>query len=183
MSCRLSCFYFALIFLTFKELQAQSFDLADISKTSSHFLCKDQGVGRFRPYYMKNIEATGEYIDYSRIPKGLLGQNPMASLQECMDAVADANSQFGVICSRTGLNGWKPTIYTGTKPGRADFGYLGGSTIVQFSDCLTATRNSSEKGVCFWGGSDWYVSPIDHEGVLKGPYRALKDCVAQTKIE
>lgn len=146
----------------------------------SHFDCKDLGQGKFRPYYLQSIDGGTRYKDWSLTAKGLLGQNAMTSREEC-DAANDAsNEEFGVVCSRTGLDGWKPTIYTGTLPGRADFGYLGGSSIVRFEDCLAATAASSEKGVCFWGGSDWYVSPIDREGVVAGPYGTLSACTAFT---
>lgn len=161
---------------------AQSDEVEDENlPISSQFKCKDLGNGRFKPYYLKVSSDGTTYVDYSKTPKGLLGQNPMQSRKECEEAVASANQLYGVICSRTGLNGWKPTTYTGTRPGRADFGYLGGSSIVNFSDCLKATKNSSLKGVCFWGGSDWYVSPIDREGRLGGPYRTLDRCVATTR--
>ena len=103
---------------------------------SSHFECRDLGNGRYRPYYLQAIEGASELKNYSQTPKGLLGQNPMKSLDECQQALNNANHQFGVICSRTGLDGWKPTLYTGTVPGRADFGYLGGSSIMNFQDCL-----------------------------------------------
>jgi hypothetical protein len=146
----------------------------------SHFECKDLGSNAYRPYYMQALDGGARFKDWSQTSKGLLGQNAMRSLDECNQAVEAANQAFGVICSRTGLDGWKPTIYTGTTPGRADFGYLGGSSIEDFEDCLKATRQSSEKGVCFWGGSGWYVSPIDHEGATAGPYRSIDACVAYT---
>jgi hypothetical protein len=50
-----------------------------------------------------------------------------------------------------------------------------------YDDCLEATRNSSSAGVCFWGGSDWYVSPIDHEDVTLGPFATLAECVTHTQ--
>jgi hypothetical protein len=146
----------------------------------SHFECKDQGSSQYRPYYLEATDA-GTYLDYGATAKGLLGQNPMTSLDECNQARAASNADYGVICSRTGLDGWKPTIYTGTLPGRADFGYIGGSSIMRFADCLEATTNSSDAGVCFWGGSDWYVSPIDHEGLTAGPFRSIDECVTHTK--
>jgi hypothetical protein len=151
---------------------------------SSYFQCKEfTPTGRFKPYYMQAVDNGTRYIDYSTLAKGLLGQNYMRSLSECTQAVEAANSEFGVICSRTGLDGWKPTIYTGGLPGRSDFGYLGGSSIMEFSDCLTSTARSSARGVCFWGGSDWYVSPIDRAGVSSGPYRTLATCTAETMDE
>ncbi|MCB0406201.1 MAG: hypothetical protein KDD51_15575 [Bdellovibrionales bacterium] len=145
----------------------------------SHFECKDFGNSRYRPYYLKAIHGS-QYQDFSLTPKGLLGQNAMKSVDECERALEAANHEFGVICSRTGLDGWKPTLYTGTVPGRPDFGYLGGSSIMRFEDCLTATRHSSQKGVCFWGGSSWYVSPIDHEGLISGPFSSVEDCAQTT---
>ena len=147
----------------------------------SHFDCKAVGTSGYRPYYLKAINQGTEYEDYSQTSKGLLGQNPMTSEDECKRALESANNEFGVICSRTGLDGWKPTLYTGTVPGRADFGYLGGSSIVQFEDCLKATHGSSKEGVCFWGGSDWYISPIDKEGVTAGPFNSIDECVTHTK--
>lgn len=148
----------------------------------SHFECKEQGSGRYRPYYLKANAAGTELEDYSEKPKGLLGQNAMTSSDECQQALDNANHEFGVICSRTGLDGWKPTLYTGTVPGRPDFGYLGGSSIMKFEDCLKATKNSSEAGgVCFWGGSDWYTSPLDKEGMKAGPFRSIDDCVASSQ--
>jgi hypothetical protein len=147
----------------------------------SHFECKDLGSDLYRPYYLQAIDGGAHYKDWSQTPQGLLGQNPMTSLDECKQAVQAANREFGVICSRTGLDGWKPTIYTGTLPGRPDFGYLGGSSIMVFADCLKATANSSSAGVCFWGGSDWYVSPIDHEDVTLGPFDSIDECVAHTQ--
>lgn len=146
----------------------------------SRFECKDQGSNRYRPYYLQAVDSGASLKDWSKTSKGLLGQNAMRSQKECMDAIAAANVEFGVICSRTGLDGWKPTIYTGTSPGRPDFGYLGGSSIMKFDDCLKATRQSSKRGVCFWGGSDWYVSPITKEGVTAGPFNSVDDCVRQT---
>lgn len=146
----------------------------------SHFECKDLGNSRYRPFYLKVVQNGTQYQDYSQTPKGLLGQNAMKSISECERAVEAANQEFGVICSRTGLDGWKPTLYTGTVPGRPDFGYMGGSSIMDFEDCLTATRGSSQKGVCFWGGSSWYVSPIDHEGLTEGPFNSVEACVEAT---
>ena len=150
----------------------------------SHFRCKDVSGGSgtaFRPYFLQALDGGTKLRDWSQTSKGLLGQNPMKTLEECENSVQAANTLYGVICSRTGLDGWKPTIYTGTTPGRTDFGYMGGSTIVTFGDCLTATGNSSAKGVCFWGGSDWYVSPIDRAGTIGGPYRTLVECTKFTK--
>ena len=147
----------------------------------SHFECKAAGAESIRPYYLQAIDGGTRFKDYSLTPKGLLGQNPMSSGDECARALAAANDEFGVICSRTGLDGWKPTLYTGTVPGRADFGYLGGSSIMAFADCLRATQYSSKSGVCFWGGSDWYVSPIDHEDVTVGPFASIDECVTHTK--
>jgi hypothetical protein len=147
----------------------------------SHFACKDLGDGTFRPYYLKAVDGGTRYEDYSQTDHGLLGQNAMTSADECKQALAASNEAAGVVCSRTGLDGWKPTLYTGTVPGREDFGYLGGSSIMVFADCLKATSNSSAKGVCFWGGSDWYVSPIDHEDVTLGPFDSIDACVAATR--
>lgn len=153
------------------------------SSARSHFECKPQGGNTYRPYWLREIPSDGgaTYQDYSATPKGLLGQNAMTSLEECDQARAAANNAYGVICSRTGLDGWKPTLYTGTVPGRADFGYLGGSSITKIADCLKATQNSSSAGVCFWGGSDWYVTPIDREGTTSGPYATIDACVARTR--
>jgi hypothetical protein len=153
------------------------------SAETSHFACKAQGNGNYRPYYLQALPGSVGLVDWSEKPKGLLGQNPMRSESECLRAVAASNAFHGVICSRTGLDGWKPTIYTGTRPGRPDFGYLGGSSIAQFEDCLEATASSSEKGVCFWGGSEWWISPIDKEGMAGGPFRTLSECVAVTAVE
>jgi hypothetical protein len=147
----------------------------------SYFDCKDLGSSRFKPYFMQAIESGTRFKDWSQTPKGLLGQGAMSGAEECNQAVAAGNSEYGVICSRTGLGGWKPTIYTGTSPGRADFGYLGGSSIMSLDDCLLATQNSSSKGVCFWGGSDWYVSPIDREGLIKGPFESVEECIGETR--
>lgn len=147
----------------------------------SHFECKDLGSGKFRPFYLQANAAGTAYKDWSQTPKGLLGQNAMTTTSECQAALDAANDEFGVICSRTGLDGWKPTIYTGTSPGRADFGYLGGSSIVDFDDCLKATSHSSADGVCFWGGSSWYVSPIDHEGNVAGPFSTIDACARYTR--
>jgi hypothetical protein len=146
----------------------------------SHFACKEVAPGRFRPYYLQAMDGGTRYKDYSQTPKGLLGQNPMRTLDECERAVQAANNEFGVICSRTGIDGWKPTIYTGTSPGRADYGYLGGSSISVYADCLKATESSSRLGVCFWGGSSWYISPIDREGIAGGPYATIDQCIERT---
>lgn len=148
----------------------------------SHFKCKDYGNGSYRPYYLKAEDGTSELKDYSQTPKGLLGQNAMKSLEECQEALKHANHRYGVICSRTGLDGWKPTLYTGTVPGRADFGYLGGSSIMNFKDCLKSTAASSEKGVCYWGGSAWFAGRIDREGKsLAGPFPTVDSCIETTK--
>src|SRR4029077_16920439 len=104
--------------------------------------------GTYRPFYLQAINDGSQYKDYSQTSKGLLGQNAMKSIDECNQALASANHEFGVICSRTGLDGWKPTLYTGTTPGREDFGYLGGSTIVNFADFLKAHQNPGKKGGC-----------------------------------
>lgn len=164
-----------LILLVGPVSQAKAADL------SSHFECKTLGLNAFRPYFLQAIDGGTRYKDYSQTPKGLLGQNPMTSASECAQAIQAANNDLGVVCSRTGLDGWKPTIYTGTAPGRADFGYLGGSSIMEFTDCLLATAHASRSGVCFWGGADWYVSPIDHEGIAAGPFDSIDDCVAHTR--
>ena len=148
----------------------------------SRFECKNLGNGRYRPYYLQAIAGATELKDYSLTTKGLLGQNPMSSLEECSAALKNANHRYGVICSRTGLDGWKPTLYTGTVPGRADFGYLGGSSIVKFEECLKATAASSEKGVCFWGGSAWFAGHIDREGSVAGPFSTVDRCVESTKL-
>ena len=105
----------------------------------------------------------------------------MSPQEECDRARENANEPAGVICSRIGLDGWKSTLYTGTVPGREDFGYLGGSSIMEIDDCLKATKNSSDKGVCFWGGSGWYVSPIDREGLTAGPFTTVDECITHTK--
>lgn len=150
----------------------------------SRFECKDMGNGRYRPYYLQALDGAAELRDFSKVPKGLLGQNPMTSLEECSKALENANHRYGVICSRTGLNGWKPTLYTGTVPGRADFGYLGGSSIVKFEDCLKSTAASSEKGVCYWGGSAWFAGRIDREGKsLAGPFPSVDSCIEATKVQ
>jgi len=155
-----------------------------VEPPQSRFECKDYGNGRYRPYYLKAVEGSSELIDYSQTPKGLLGQNAMKSLEECNEALKHANHKYGVICSRTGLDGWKPTLYTGTVPGRADFGYLGGSSIVKFEDCLKSTAASSEKGVCYWGGSAWFAGRIDREGhSLAGPFPSVDSCIEITKPE
>ena len=146
----------------------------------SHFACKASTNSNFRPYYLQAIDGGTRFKDYSQTPKGLLGQNPMTSLDECQQALGAANDEWGVICSRTGLDGWKPTLYTGTVPGRPDFGYLGGSSIMVLNDCLKATKASSRIGVCFWGGSEWYVAPIDREGMVSGPYETIDVCVTHT---
>lgn len=143
---------------------------------TSHFECQETGPAHVRPYYLKAINNGVAYQTYPG-----LGQNPMTSLTECQRAVQAANQAYGAVCSRTGLDGWKPTLYTGTVPGRPDFGYLGGSSILNFDDCLLATRKSSAKGICFWGGSEWYAGPIDREGILGGPYSSLDDCTEHTK--
>src|SRR4051812_33094335 len=161
-----------LSFLTFVNVTIFAAD-----PLQSHFECKAES-NAYRPYYMQLIN--GEYKDYSKTEKGLLGQNAMTTLEECSKAIASSNAEYGVICSRTGLDGWKPTLYTGTVPGRADFGYLGGSSIMELGDCLKATANSSSDGVCFWGGEDWYVSPIDHEDVTMGPFATIDECVTRT---
>jgi hypothetical protein len=44
---------------------------------------------------------------------------------------------------------------------------------------LKATQHATSKGVCFWGGSDWYVSPIDHEGLTAGPFSTIDECVME----
>jgi hypothetical protein len=145
----------------------------------SRFECKDMGNGRYRPYYLQAVDGAAELRDFSKVPKGLLGQNPMTSLEECSKALENANHRYGVICSRTGLNGWKPTLYTGTVPGRADFGYLGGSSIVKFEDCLKSTAASSEKG-----GSAWFAGRIDREGKsLAGPFPSVDSCIEATKVQ
>lgn len=147
----------------------------------SRFECKQVGDSLYRPYYLKSVNGGTHYLDYSETAKGLLGQNPMRSKEECDQALKAANHEYGVICSRTGIDGWKPTLYTGTIPGRADFGYLGGSSMNRFEDCLKATENSSKKGVCYWGGSGWYISPIDREGFAGGAFRSLDDCISHTR--
>src|SRR5688500_13288667 len=82
---------------------------ASAEPLESHFACKDLGRDAYRPYYMQAIDDGTSYKDWSQTHKGLLGQNAMASLEECEQALAAANDEFGVICSRTGLDGWKPT--------------------------------------------------------------------------
>ena len=161
--------------------ETASADAATAASLVSRFECKDLGNGRYRPYYLQALEGATELKDYSQTPKGLLGQNPMKSLDECTEALKNANHQYGVICSRTGLDGWKPTLYTGTVPGRADFGYLGGSSIMNFKDCLKATAASSVKGVCYWGGSAWYAGHIDREGSVAGPFPTVDACIEKTK--
>lgn len=156
--------------------------MAGLGALQSHFECKKMGSHHYRPYYLKAIHEGTQYEDYSQRPKGLLGQNPMTSIEECNEALENANHEFGVVCSRTGLDGWKPTLYTGTVPGRPDFGYLGGSSILEFGDCLKATKHSSRTGVCFWGGSAWYVSPIDKEGLTAGPFPSIDVCISHTVL-
>jgi hypothetical protein len=138
---------------------------------AGHFECKKFGEESYRPFFVFSDKKEGP----------ALGQGFMSSLKECESAVAVANNEYGVVCSRTGLNGWKPTLYTGTSPGRADFGYMGGSSIMKFEDCLTATKYSSKKGVCYWGAPGWYISRIDRESSLGGGYGTIDECVAQTK--
>ncbi len=161
--------------------QLPLFALLAAPPLQSHVECREQGGESYRPYYLQAINNGTELKDWSLTSKGLLGQNAMASLDECNKALEVANQEYGVICSRTGLDGWKPTIYTGTSPGRPDFGYLGGSSIMNYDDCLKAVKASSKAGVCFWGGSEWYTSPIDHEGINEGPFPSVDECVTHTK--
>lgn len=154
----------------------------ELTRQTSHFKCRKMGQTSWRPYYMK-FEADGSFKDYSQTEKGLLGQNPMRSEEECQRAIDAANLEYGAICSRTGLNGWKPTTYTGTVPGRRDFGYLGGSSIMKFEDCLAVTKNSSRRGVCYWGGTDWYISEIDRATIKGGPFRNLQNCLNETRSQ
>lgn len=139
----------------------------------SHFECKDFGNSRYRPYYLKAIHGS-QYQDFSLTPKGLLGQNAMKSVDECERALEAANHEFGVICSRTGLDGWKPTLYTGTVPGRPDFGYLGGSSIMRFEDCLTATRHSSQKECVFGEAPLGTYRPLITKGSSRAPSHLLR---------
>ncbi len=156
-------------------------DDSGIQSGQSHFQCKKLGANSYRPYYLKWDTATASYIDYSTRPNGLLGASAMASEAECERALENANHEFGVICSATGI-GWKPTLYTGTVPGRADYGYLGGSSMQRFDDCLLAVKNSSAKGVCFWGGvGPYYISPIDRADTISRPFDRLEDCIQQTR--
>ena len=157
-------------------------DQAVSEKTQSHFKCKKLAKG-YRPYYLRWDEGEGVYVDYSKKNKGLLGAAAMRSEDECQKALENANHEFGVICSATGL-GWKPTLYTGTTPGRADYGYLGGSSMDDFDDCLMAVRNSSAKGVCFYGGlGPYYIARIDRADTISRPFKRLADCIEQTKPE
>lgn len=151
------------------------------ASAQSYFDCKEQSGGTYRPYYMKAVQQSDEYVDFSKKPKGLLGQKPMKSLDECRQAASHAQNEYGVICSRTGLDGWKPTLYTGGAPGRSDYGYMGGSSIMNFSNCLTATLHASDKGVCYWGGSEWYISRIDKASTIGGPFRSLDACISKTQ--
>ncbi|MEY4630547.1 MAG: hypothetical protein RIQ81_667 [Pseudomonadota bacterium] len=147
----------------------------------SHFLCKQLGNNAWRPYYMKWDGSAGTYIDFSTKPKGLLGASAMKSEAECQRSLENANHEHGVICSATGI-GWKPTLYTGTLPGRADYGYLGGSSMEKFDSCLLAVRNSSAKGVCYWGGNgSYYISPIDRADTIGHGFSHLEECVQQTR--
>jgi hypothetical protein len=130
---------------------------------------------------MKWDESSGMHIDYSARDKGLLGSSPIRSELDCQRAIDNANQQHGVTCSFTGI-GWKPTLYTGTVPGRADYGYLGGSSMANFDDCLLAVKNSSAKGVCYFGGvGPYYISRIDRSETIGGPFDRLQDCIAQTR--
>ena len=160
----------------------QNGQISDVVKTpASHFLCKKQSNRSYRPFYMKLNSDGQTYTDYSLMRKGLLGQNAMTSPEECQKALDAANNKYGVICSRTGLDGWKPTLYTGTSPGRKYFGYLGGSSIMKFEHCILATVNSSKLGVCYWGGSSWYRSPINKKGITAGPFSSVEKCILTTR--
>jgi hypothetical protein len=177
----LVCILTVTLFSCNSIFENNSFASDEPEEIVSHFECKELGNGKYHPYWMQAINEDTEFKDWSKTSKGLLGQNAMKSLEECERALEVANHKAGVICSRTGLDGWKPTLYTGTRPGRVDFGYLGGSSIMKFESCLLSTQNSSSKGVCFWGGSDWYVSALERESTVGGPFGSIEKCVEYTK--
>src|SRR4051812_10690054 len=54
----------------------------------SHFECKNQGSGTFRPFYLQAVDGGTVYKDYSQTAQGLLGQNAMSSGDECQQALA-----------------------------------------------------------------------------------------------
>ena len=83
----------------------------------SRFECKDLGNGRYRPYYLQAVDGAAELRDFSQTPKGLLGQHPMTSLDECSKAVENANHRYGVICSRTGAQRLEAHALYGHRPG------------------------------------------------------------------
>lgn len=115
----------------------------------------------------------------------LLGTSGYPKRELCDQAVQ--NSRNGLICSYTGL-GWKPTHFSGAtewerKVGREPHGYIGGSSIENFSDCLKATSQSTPEGVCYWDGtSAWRVH--DSQGLGNVPnginprgYQTIDQCV------
>jgi len=115
----------------------------------------------------------------------LLGTSGYPKRELCEQAVQ--NSRNGLICSYTGI-GWKPTHFSGAtewerKVGREPHGYIGGSSIEKFSDCLKATSQSTPEGVCYWDGtSAWRVH--DSQGLGNVPkginprgFQTIDQCV------
>lgn len=97
---------------------------------------------------------------------------------------AVANSKNGAVCSFTGI-GFKPTHFSGSVPKRTDYGYLGGSSITNFEDCLKTTLNATDKAICYYGGEGtrWYSGDINGTnqhpaGVPRGPFNSVDACIA-----
>jgi len=111
-----------------------------------------------------------------------LGASVFKDKALCERAVA--NSKNGAVCSFTGI-GFKPTHFSGSIPKRTDYGYLGGSSITNFEDCLKATLNATDKAICYYGGEGtrWYSGDIhgtnQHPaGVPRGPFNSVDACIA-----
>ena len=109
-----------------------------------------------------------------------LGSSVYPKKELCEAAVAA--SKNGIVCSFTGL-GYKPTHFSGKTQTRPDYGYMGGSSIKNFEDCLKATQSSTEKGVCYWepnGG--WRLADLKGTGrtpagLRPGPFRSVDQCI------
>lgn len=142
-------------------------------QSDKEFICVQiPGEKGWRPKSLRKDETGKDYPP--------LGRHAMPE-EACKEAVQ--NSANGVVCSFTGVEpNYKPTHYSGSTEYRRDFGFWGSSTTLK--DCKHATAHSSEKKICYWGGSAWFIGDIKGSKMgFGGGFKTVEQCTESYKNE
>ncbi len=133
------------------------------------------------------VSIGGAFRPQHKQAKQPLGAGLVPSLEICKKVISA--SRNGVVCSATGRDeGYKPTYLSGKTLSRADYGYVGGSSMT-LEACLFATEHSLSSHVCYYGGEiresvatettpGWYAThPTGDRSQKGGPFASLRECV------